>query len=70
VKSAVPVILKLIVSAPESPDTHSPGVAPEAVFEFEARIASLKVQNPSSAAESADEFTTIVAAARPGEAKK
>jgi hypothetical protein len=49
---------------------HSPGVAPEAAFEFDDSIASLKVHTPSSAAESALEFTTMVAAARPGLANK
>jgi hypothetical protein len=48
VKSAVPVILKLIVSVPE-PAIHSPAVAPLAVSLLEALMASLRVHRPSLA---------------------
>ena len=60
-KSAVPVILKLIVSVPE-PAIHSPAVAPLAVSVLEAMMASLKVQTPSSAATSPLELTVKLAA--------
>jgi hypothetical protein len=62
VKSAVPVILKLMVSLP-LPAIHSPAVAPLAVSLLEAVMASLRVQRPSLASVSAIEFTVMVEAA-------
>ena len=61
-KSAVPVILKLMVSLP-LPAIHSPAVAPLAVSLLEAVMASLRVQRPSLASVSAVEFTVMVEAA-------
>lgn len=61
-KSAVPVILKLMVSLP-LPAIHSPAVAPLAVSLLEAVMASLRVQRPSLASVSAIEFTVMVEAA-------
>ena len=61
-KSAVPVMLKLMVSVPE-PAIHSPAVAPLAVSLLEALMASLRVHRPSLASVSAVEFTVIVEAA-------
>ena len=61
-KSAVPVILKLMVSLP-LPAIHSPAVAPLAMSLLEALMASLKVQTPSLASVSAVEFTVMVEAA-------
>jgi hypothetical protein len=65
VKSAVPVMLKLMVSLPE-PAIHSPAVAPLAMSLLEALMASLKVQTPSLASVSAVEFTVMVEAALAG----
>ncbi|MFO0955375.1 MAG: hypothetical protein U0526_02455 [Candidatus Saccharibacteria bacterium] len=61
VKSAGPVIAKLIVSVPE-PAAHSPTAAPETASVFAEMIASRSVQAPSLAAISPLLLTDSVAA--------
>lgn len=58
-KSAVPVMLNSMVSAPK-PALHSPIVAPETVSMFAAMMASRSVHSPSSAVVSAVELTVMV----------
>lgn len=62
-----PGMLKLMVSAPESPAIHSPPVAPDDVLLFDDVMASLRVHTPSSAVVSLVEFTVRVAAWALGE---
>jgi hypothetical protein len=54
--------LNWIVSSPAAPAAHSPAAPPDAVFVFEAVIASRSVQAPSFAAVSETLLTVIVAA--------
>lgn len=61
-KSAVPVILKLMVSAP-LPAAHSPAATPEAVSSLAAMMFLLSVQAPLLVVVSALELTTMLVAA-------